>query len=95
MTTMIAGWFAHLPFGGVILANAGDAFKGIATELAGYLTGFVTLMLVVIGYIYASSVDDPQKATAAKRAIGMVIVGGIIIAGAVSFAPTLTGLFKK
>ncbi len=74
---------------------AGGAFTAIARLLAGYLPGVVTLMLVIIGYVYASSVDDPQKATAAKRAIGMLIVGGLLIASAVTVGPKLAQLFTQ
>lgn len=98
MTWIVLGGLASLlsqPSSQAAQEAAGGAFTAIAKLLAGYLPGVVTLMLVIIGYVYASSVDDPQKATAAKRAIGMLIVGGLLIASAVALGPKLAQLFTQ
>ena len=77
----------------VVVADVGGAFKNIASTLAGYLPGFLTLIFVLAGFLYAGSIDDPQKATAAKRAIQAAVVGGIIVQLAVTFVPTLLKTF--
>lgn len=75
-------------------ADIGGAFQSIAKMLVGYLPGFLTLIFVLAGFLYAGSIDDPQKATMAKRAIQSAVIGGIIAQLAMTFVPGFLKLFS-
>jgi len=85
----------HLLSSGLILADAGTAFTELAKKLAEYLPGFLTLMLVVAGYTYISTLDDIQQATRMKKMLGAFVLGGILIQTAVTFGPQLATIFSK
>jgi hypothetical protein len=79
----------------LVLLDVGTAFQGVANLLAGFLGGILAFVLVVEGYLYMAAMDDVQKATHAKRAIGAAIVGGILIVVATQLAPTLVATFGQ
>lgn len=78
----------HLP-----LADIGTAFDGVAKLFATFLGGILAFILVVEGYLYIAAVDNEQKATHAKRAMGAAIAGGVLVAVAVGLAPELIKAF--
>ncbi len=77
------------------LADIGTAFSAVAILLAGFLGGVLMFVMVVNGYLYMMAMDDVQRATRAKAAIGAAILGGILVATAVTFAPDLVTAFGK
>jgi hypothetical protein len=77
------------------LADIGSAINGVATLLAGYLGDVLIFVLVIAGYLYMTSIGDAQNGMHAKRAIGAAVAGGILVAVAVNFGPTLAKLFSK
>jgi len=77
------------------LADIGTAFTAVAVLLSGFLGGVLMFVMVVNGYLYMMAMDDVQRAARAKAAIGAAIVGGILIATAVNFAPDLVAAFNK
>lgn len=85
--------FIPHPF--VALADIGTAFAAVAVLLAGFLGGVLMFVMVVNGYLYMMAMDDVQRAARAKAAIGAAILGGILIATAVNFAPDLVTAFHK
>jgi hypothetical protein len=77
------------------LADIGTAISGVATLLAGYLGDVLIFVLVIAGYLYMTSIGDAQNGVHAKKAIGAAVAGGILVAVAVNFGPTLAQLFQK
>ncbi|GER88952.1 hypothetical protein KDW_31140 [Dictyobacter vulcani] len=77
------------------LADIGTAISGVANLLAGYLGDVLIFVFVIAGYLYMTSIGDAQNGVHAKRAIGAAVAGGILVAIAVKFGPTLAGLFKN
>ena len=73
-----------LPF-----ADVNSAFLGIAGLLAGYVAAVLAFVLVIAGYQYMFALDDHNKAMQSKRAIGVALVGSMIVALAVGLAPTV------
>ena len=65
------------------------AFIGLAKLGGAMLGGVIAFFAVVCGFQYIAAVDDAAKATHAKRAIGSLLVGAIIIAVSVNFAPQI------
>lgn len=76
------------------LADIGTAISGVANLLAGYLGDVLVFVLVIAGYLYMTAIGDSQNAVHAKKAIGGAVAGGILVAVAVNFGPTLVTLFK-
>lgn len=76
-------------------ADIGSGFNNLASTLATYLGGVLAFVLVIEGYLYMSAVDDAQKAMHAKRAIGAAVAGAILVAVAVSLAPTIVKSIKQ
>ncbi|MBV9257685.1 MAG: hypothetical protein JO215_06675 [Ktedonobacteraceae bacterium] len=72
-------------------ADVNGAFNGLAGMLAGYLAAVLAFVLVIAGYQYMFALDDHSKATQSKRAMGVAIVGAIVVALAVGWAPTFIG----
>ena len=70
-------------------ADVNSAFYGIAGLLAGYLAAVLAFVLVIAGYQYMFALDDHNKAMQSKRAIGVALVGAMIVALAVGLAPTV------
>jgi predicted acyltransferase len=70
------------------LADVNGAFNGLAGMLAGYLAAVLAFILVIAGYQYMFALDDHNKAMQSKRAIGVALVGAIVVALAVGWAPT-------
>lgn len=70
------------------LADVNGAFTGLAGMLAGYLAAVLAFILVIAGYQYMFALDDHNKAMQSKRAIGVALVGAIVVALAVGWAPT-------
>lgn len=73
------------------LADVNGAFNGLATMLASYLAAVLAFVLVIAGYQYMFALDDHTKATQSKRAMGVALVGAIVVALAVGVAPTIVG----
>lgn len=73
------------------LADVNGAFNGLALMLASYLAAVLAFVLVIAGYQYMFALDDHTKATQSKRAMGVAIVGAIVVALAVGWAPTFIG----
>ncbi|MBA2393997.1 MAG: hypothetical protein H0V70_14810 [Ktedonobacteraceae bacterium] len=71
------------------LADVNSAFLGLAGMLAGYLAPVLAFVLVIAGYQYMFALDDHTKAMQSKRAIGVALVGSIIVGLAVALAPTV------
>jgi chromate transport protein ChrA len=71
------------------LADVGNAFNGISGMLVGYLGPVLAFILIIAGYTYMFALDDHNKATQAKRAIGVAIVGAIMVALALNLGPKL------
>ncbi|GCE23233.1 hypothetical protein [Dictyobacter kobayashii] len=80
---------------GFVVADIGSAISGVANLLAGYLGDVLIFVLVIAGYLYMTSIGDAQNGVHAKRAIGAAVAGGILVAVAVNFGPTLARLFQK
>jgi heme/copper-type cytochrome/quinol oxidase subunit 3 len=77
--------FSHF----TVLADVNGAFDGITKMLVSYLPAILTVILVLAGYHYMFALDDHNKATQSKRAIGVAIVGAIVVALAATIAPTI------
>ena len=73
------------------LADVNGAFNGLATMLASYLAAVLAFVLVIVGYQYMFSLEDHNKASQSKRAMGVALVGAIVVALAVGVAPTIIG----
>jgi Type IV secretion system pilin len=71
------------------LADVGSAFNGISGMLVSYLGAVLAFILIVAGYTYMFALDDHNKAAQAKRAIGVAIVGAILIALAMGLGPKI------
>ena len=70
----------------ISLADVISAFQGINAELVGFLASVFATALIIAGYNYMFALDDHNKASQAKRAIGYAIVGAIVVAVAVGVA---------
>jgi hypothetical protein len=73
------------------LADVNGAFTGLAGMLASYLAAVLAFVLVIAGYQYMFALDDHTKAMQSKRAMGVALVGAIVVALAVGWAPTFIG----
>jgi Type IV secretion system pilin len=76
-----AGILAAAPPSGV-----NGAFNGISGMFVSYLAAVLAFILIIAGYQYMFALDDHNKATQAKRAIGVAIVGAILVALALGLA---------
>ena len=76
----------------LIFADVGTAFNGITKLFSGYLGPILAFVLLVAGYQYMFALDDHSKASQAKRAIGVGVVGAIVVALAFDLGPKLVGL---
>lgn len=79
----------------VLGASIGSAFSNLTTLITGYLIPIVAFALAVLGYMYITALDDYQRAAHIKRAIGMVIVGAIIVVIATTISTELVNNIKK
>ncbi|GHO49186.1 TrbC/VirB2 family protein [Ktedonospora formicarum] len=79
----------------VLGASIGSAFSNLTTLITSYLIPVVAFALAVLGYMYITSLDDYQRAAHIKRAIGMVIVGAIIVVIATTISTELVNNIKK
>jgi hypothetical protein len=77
------------------LADVGSALTGIATMLVSYLPQIVVLALIIVGYTYMFALDDHNKASQAKRALGVVVGGAILVAAALTWGPGLVTTITK
>jgi type IV secretory pathway VirB2 component (pilin) len=77
------------------LADVGSALTGIAKMLVGYLPQVVALALILVGYTYMFALEDHNRASQAKRAIGVVIGGAILVAVALTWGPDLVTTITK
>jgi uncharacterized membrane-anchored protein len=66
----------------------GNAMTSLATLLAGFVVGPVTIALVVEGYHYMFS-DSSMRGMHLKRAIGIIVIGTALVIFAVTLAPQL------
>jgi Type IV secretion system pilin len=71
------------------LADVGSALTGIGKMFVSYLAPALALALIIAGYTYMFALDDHQRASQAKRAIGVAIVGAIVVAVALAMGPNL------
>jgi hypothetical protein len=69
-----------------------NAFIGLAKLGGSILGGVIAFFGVVCGFQYIAAVDDATKALHAKRAIGSLLVGAIIVAVSVNFAPQIVSV---
>ncbi|GHO59206.1 TrbC/VirB2 family protein [Ktedonobacter robiniae] len=76
-------------------ADISSAFSNLTTLITGYLAPVVGFALAVLGYMYITALDDYQRAAHIKRAIGMVIVGAIIVAIAATASTELVNNIKR
>ena len=93
MQTFITNAFLLSQFG--IHVDIGTAFLGLAALLDKYLLGVMTVSLVILGYMYMTSLDDPQRLMHVKRAIAAVVIGSIIVVVASTLAPELLTAFGR
>jgi hypothetical protein len=61
------------------LADVIGAFQGINAMFVSYVAAVLATALIIAGYQYMFALDDHNKASQAKRAIGYAIVGAIVI----------------
>ncbi len=73
-------------------SGVSSAFIGLAKLGGAMLGGVVAFFGVVCGFQYIAAVDDAAKAMHAKRAIGSLLVGAIIVAVSVNFAPQIVSV---
>jgi hypothetical protein len=75
-------------------SGVSTAFIRLAKLGAAMLGGVLAFFSVICGFQYMSAMDDAAKAMHAKRAIGSLLVGAIIVAVGVTFAPQIvTAIF--
>ena len=79
----------------LIVADIGTAFLALASLMEKYVIGVTTVALMIEGYMYATSLDDPQKLMHVKKAIGATVIGAMIVVLAASLAPELVTAFGK
>jgi uncharacterized membrane protein YdcZ (DUF606 family) len=83
-------------FPGMIpLADIGSALTGLGTLFVTYLGPALALALVIAGFNYMAALDDHQRATNAKRAIGVAIAGAILVAVGLTMGPTIAATISK
>jgi Type IV secretion system pilin len=75
----------------LVLADVGTSFSNIANTLAGFLGGALGIVIVISGYQLMAAGEDVQQATRAKRALGIAIVGAILVGTYATLATTLKG----
>lgn len=94
---MMQHFFATISFfqTHLVVADIGTAFLALASLMEKYVIGVMTVALIIEGYMYATSLDDPQKLMHVKKAIAATIVGGMIVVLAASLAPELVAAFGK
>jgi hypothetical protein len=73
-------------------SGVSNAFIGLAKLGGAMLGGVIAFFGVVCGFQYIAAVDDAAKAMHAKRAIGCLLVGAIIVAVSVNFAPQIVSV---
>ena len=85
---LLAPWLPALP-ADTDPTGVSAAFTNLARLFAGVLAGVVTFFVVVEGFLYITAIDDVQKATHAKRALGTLLFGAILVALAVTIGPQI------
>ena len=65
------------------------AFINLAKLASAMVGGVIAFFSVMCGFQYIGAMDDTAKATHAKRAIGYLLIGSIIVAVGVTFAPQI------
>jgi hypothetical protein len=70
-------------------SGVGNAFINLAKLGSAMLGGVIAFFSVICGFQYISAMDDASKAMHAKRAIGYLLVGAVIVAVGVTFAPQI------
>jgi len=83
---VLAALLAQMP---TDTSGVSDAFVGLAKLAAEMLGGVIAFFGVICSFQYIGAMDDASKATHAKRAIGCLLIGTIIAAVGVKFAPTI------
>lgn len=83
---ILAALMAQMP---TDTSGVSDAFVGLAKLAAEMLGGVIAFFGVICGFQYIGAMDDAAKAMHAKRAIGCLLIGAIIAAIGVKFAPTI------
>jgi hypothetical protein len=73
-------------------SGVSSAFTGLAKLGGAMLGGVLAFFGVVCGFQYIGAVDDAAKAMHAKRAIGCLLIGAIIVAVSVNFAPQIVNV---
>jgi hypothetical protein len=77
------------------LADIGSALTGLGTLFVTYLGPALALALVIAGFNYMAAFDDHQRATSAKRAIGVVIGGAVLVAVGMALGPSIVTTISK
>lgn len=72
-----------------VLADVSKSFHDIAVQLAGYAPAIFAILVVVLGYLYMSTLDDAQKALRVKEGMYRAVLGLVIIQLGVTLAATL------
>jgi hypothetical protein len=67
----------------------GDALARVAGLLAGIAGGLTALALVVLGFLYVTSMDDVGRAIHLRRAVGALLAGLVLILLGTTIAPHL------
>jgi uncharacterized membrane protein YjgN (DUF898 family) len=65
------------------------AFTRLATLGAGIIGGVVAFFVVVNGYLYLTTSDDLQRGAHAKRAMGGLLFGALIVILGANIAPAI------
>lgn len=76
------------------LADIGSAVKGLSDLLENPLGDILAFALILAGYAYILAQDDHNRAAAAKRAVGFIIIGAILVMLAPTLGPQIAGLVK-
>jgi hypothetical protein len=92
-TTLALRLASLLPL--LVFGDVGTAFQALANEMVTWAPGIVAFALVTEGVLLATALDDPQKQTSIKRAIGATVMGGLLIIVGSELAKTMLAAFAK
>ncbi len=98
MIKMLPLWTLMLrgPAGVMVLGDSpadatgvSNALQGLARLFAGMVVGVASLALVICGLLYMTAFDDVSRAMHARRAIGAIVIGLLLVVLATTIAPQL------
>jgi hypothetical protein len=61
------------------LTEVSTAFKNLGTMLGSVAAAVIGLFVIIEGYLYITAGDDVQKAQHAKRAMGGLVFGAVLV----------------